>query len=64
MSVRRLAENFAAPDVGEEARVQVMTIHRAKGLEFDTVIVPGLERVPRVADRPPFHEFEATIRLL
>jgi ATP-dependent helicase/nuclease subunit A len=44
----------AAPDVGEEAAVQVMTIHRAKGLEFDTVIIPGLERVPRVSDKPLF----------
>jgi ATP-dependent exoDNAse (exonuclease V) beta subunit len=45
---------YASPDVGEEARVQVMTIHRAKGLEFDTVIIPGMERVPRVSDRPMF----------
>ena len=26
------------------AQVQIMTIHKAKGLEFDTVIVPGLAR--------------------
>lgn len=26
------------------ARVQVMTIHKAKGLEFDAVIVPGVGR--------------------
>ena len=26
------------------ARVQVMTIHKAKGLEFDSVIVPGVGR--------------------
>ncbi len=26
--------------------LQVMTIHKAKGLEFDYVIVPGLDRVP------------------
>ena len=45
---------FASPDVGQEARVQVMTIHRAKGLEFDTVIIPGMERVPRVSDKPLF----------
>jgi len=37
------AEAAADPDV----RVQVMTLHRAKGLEFDTVIIPGLARTPR-----------------
>ncbi len=34
------------------ARVQVMTIHKAKGLQFDTVIVPGLGRRTRRDDRP------------
>ena len=35
---------YALPDVaaGDES-LQVMTIHKAKGLEFDTVIVPGLD---------------------
>lgn len=32
---------FASPDLSTE-QVQVMTIHQSKGLEFDTVIVPGL----------------------
>ncbi len=49
-----LAELFAAPDTGGEARLQLMTIHKAKGLEFDTVIVPGLDRLPRAGDRPLF----------
>ncbi len=44
---------YAAPDPAPEARsLQLMTIHKAKGLEFDTVIVPGLHRTPRVDDRP------------
>lgn len=37
-----VAELFALPDLGASESLQVMTIHKAKGLEFDTVIVPGL----------------------
>ncbi len=33
---------MASPTGSEEARVQLMTIHKAKGLEFDTVVLPGL----------------------
>ncbi len=42
---------YALPDVsaGDDA-VQIMTVHRAKGLEFDHVIVPGLGAKPP-ADR-------------
>ena len=35
---------------GADARVQLLTIHRAKGLEFDRVFVPGLGRSPGSAD--------------
>ena len=31
--------------------IQIMTIHKAKGLEFDHVFLPGLDRRPRVDDR-------------
>ena len=33
---------FAKPDANAGQRLQLMTIHKAKGLEFDTVILPGL----------------------
>ena len=39
----RLAGLFADPG-GTEDDVQLMTIHKAKGLEWDIVLVPGLER--------------------
>ncbi|MBS0349766.1 MAG: UvrD-helicase domain-containing protein [Proteobacteria bacterium] len=35
---------YAAPDPNSDARLQVMTIHKAKGLEFDHVIIPQLHR--------------------
>ncbi|MBM3815060.1 MAG: DNA helicase UvrD, partial [Acidimicrobiia bacterium] len=39
-----LEELHAAPDAGAPETLEIMTIHKAKGLEFDTVIVPGLAR--------------------
>jgi ATP-dependent exoDNAse (exonuclease V) beta subunit len=41
---------FAPPDAAAGDRLQLMTIHKAKGLEFDTVILPGLGAVPRSED--------------
>ncbi len=38
------------PDDGE-AKVHIMTMHKSKGLEFDTVILPGLSRQPRSSDQ-------------
>jgi ATP-dependent helicase/nuclease subunit A len=42
-----VARLFAAADAQADARLQLMTIHKAKGLEFDVVIVPGLGYTPR-----------------
>ncbi|MBM0105563.1 UvrD-helicase domain-containing protein [Steroidobacter sp. S1-65] len=46
--VARLEEQldrlFARPRPENRARVEVMTIHKAKGLEFDVVILPALNR--------------------
>ena len=38
----RVERLFGEPDPSASDQLQIMTIHRAKGLEFDTVIVPGL----------------------
>ena len=42
----QLSRLFAQPDprANERFGVQLMTIHKAKGLGFDVVLVPGLER--------------------
>ena len=40
------AAPLSAEDRGNGPQVSVMTLHRAKGLQFDTVILPGLERLP------------------
>jgi ATP-dependent helicase/nuclease subunit A len=47
----RLAGLFAAPAAAGAQAVQIMTIHRAKGLEFDHVILPGLGRNRRLHER-------------
>jgi len=38
----RVERLFGEPDPSASDQLQIMTIHRAKGLEFDTVILPGL----------------------
>jgi ATP-dependent exoDNAse (exonuclease V) beta subunit len=45
---------FAQPDptVSERCGIQLMTIHKAKGLGFDVVVVPGLDRKPSGDARP------------
>lgn len=43
-----LNDLYAPPDVAADGRLQLMTMHGAKGLEFDHVIIPGLGRTPRV----------------
>ena len=48
---RGLQALYASPDLNADDSLQIMTIHKAKGLEFDTVIVPGLGRVSRNNDK-------------
>jgi ATP-dependent exoDNAse (exonuclease V) beta subunit len=39
-----LSDLFASPDPQAGSTLQLMTIHKAKGLEFDYVLLPGLHR--------------------
>ena len=47
-----LANLYASPKAGV---VQVMTLHKAKGLEFGTVIIPSLQKNGGRDDTPLFH---------
>jgi ATP-dependent helicase/nuclease subunit A len=47
-----LLELYAPAKPQPDTYVELMTIHKSKGLQFDTVIVPGLERVG-ATDTPP-----------
>ncbi|MBI5784990.1 MAG: UvrD-helicase domain-containing protein [Rhodocyclales bacterium] len=49
---REMARLYGAPDATADGRLQFMTLHKAKGLEFDTVILPGLHRPTRSEDKP------------
>jgi ATP-dependent exoDNAse (exonuclease V) beta subunit len=49
-----LAGLYALPDLAASERLQLMTIHKAKGLEFDTVILPGLGATGRSDERELF----------
>jgi len=42
---------YANPTVTVENPVQIMTMHKAKGLEFDYVILPGLGRISNREDK-------------
>ena len=51
----KLEKLWALPDVeAGPGAVEIMTVHKAKGLEWDTVIVPGLDRAPRSGERKLF----------
>jgi len=43
---QRMENLYAEPDAGADGKLQVLTIYAAKGLQFDTVILPGLNRQP------------------
>ena len=47
-----LNTRYVSPQATGGDAVQVMTIHKAKGLEFDMVILPGLNQGTRSDDKP------------
>jgi ATP-dependent helicase/nuclease subunit A len=50
-----LKKLYALPDMeATDDDLQIMTIHKAKGLEFGTVIVPALDKAPGRIDSPLF----------
>lgn len=57
---RQLTRLFSRPKCTEDSAVQIMTIHKAKGLEFDTVILPGLGRKPIIQEDRLFRWEERT----
>ncbi|MBF0414527.1 MAG: UvrD-helicase domain-containing protein [Magnetococcales bacterium] len=46
-----VARLYASVDADADPNLVVMTIHKAKGLEFDCVIMPGLDRRPKTDDK-------------
>jgi ATP-dependent exoDNAse (exonuclease V) beta subunit len=55
---QRMKNLHAEPDSNASGKVQILTIYGAKGLQFDTVILPGLNR-PTAGDKSKLlHWFE------
>jgi len=49
----RLKALYAAPDASRQAaQVELLTMHGAKGLQWDVVILPGLGTTPKNSDTP------------
>jgi ATP-dependent exoDNAse (exonuclease V) beta subunit len=48
----QLRDLYANGESGGNSSVELMTIHRAKGLEFDTVFLPALDSGARADDSP------------
>jgi ATP-dependent exoDNAse (exonuclease V) beta subunit len=52
-SIERALNELSADTKAAPNAIELMTIHRAKGLEFDHVFVPSLHRTNRRDDPPP-----------
>lgn len=56
----KFATLFATPLDTQSSALQIMTIHKAKGLEFDCVILPRLEASPPIESKPLLTWLERT----
>ena len=56
----QVKDTFASnnPLSSSDKPVQIMTIHKSKGLEFDHVFLPGLARKPKTAERELLLRYE------
>ncbi len=54
----RLGDLYAEPDALANDKLQILTMHSAKGLQFDTVILPGLNRGTSGDNGKLLHWFE------
>ena len=56
-TIQKKLNELYAPTT-QTANIQVMTIHKAKGLEFDHVIIPGIDRPTKSSERKLMLWFE------
>ncbi len=54
----RFASTYMPPPPASSGAIEIMTMHRAKGLEFDTVVLPGLAHGTRPDLQPLLAWFE------
>ena len=55
---QRMSKLYAEPDADAGGNLQIMTMYAAKGLQFDHVILPGLNRKPSGDREKLLHWFE------
>ena len=51
-TIKNKVDHLYASTINTQAKLQIMTIHTAKGLEFDTVIIPQLQHKMPHDDKP------------